>query len=140
MLDVFKTKIENKGITNVKAKYQDPEDGDALDGQYDLIVSSMSLHHIKNVGPLLKQFYGITAPGGHLCIADLDLDDGQFHESNEGVFHFGFDRAELGKAFTEAGLRDIKSRTAAEISKPISSGGTRTFSIFLISGRKVEKI
>jgi ubiquinone/menaquinone biosynthesis C-methylase UbiE len=136
MLDVFKAKIESQGLTNVKTRCLDPEKGDALDGEYHLVVSSMTLHHIKEIEPLLEQFYRVTAPGGYLCIADLDLDDGQFHESNEGVFHFGFDRATMGRAFMKAGFGDVRSRTAAETMKPAQSGGTRSFTIFLTMGKK----
>src|SRR5271157_5324329 len=136
MLDVFKAKIENRGLTNVKTRCLDPDKGDALDGEYHLVASSMTLHHIKEIGSLLEQFYRVTAPGGHLCIADLDLDDGQFHDNNEGVYHFGFDRTMMGRAFMKAGFGDVKSRTAAETIKPITSGGTRSFTIFLMMGQK----
>jgi ubiquinone/menaquinone biosynthesis C-methylase UbiE len=140
MLDVFKAKIENQGLTNVKAKYLDLEKGDELEGSYHLVVSSMTLHHIREIGPLLERFHRVTAPGGHLCIADLDPDDGLFHDSNEGVFHFGFDRPMMSGAFMKAGFSDIRSRTAAEIIKPVPSGGTRSFTVFLVAGRKIEKI
>jgi hypothetical protein len=37
---------------------------------------------VREIGP---QFYKIILPSGYVAIADLDLDDGQFHESgNEG--------------------------------------------------------
>ena len=79
MLDVLKKKIDNQNLTNIRIQYRDVEKGDALDGCYHLIVSSMTFHHIREIGPLLDQFYRICAPCGHLCIADLDPDDGQFH-------------------------------------------------------------
>jgi ubiquinone/menaquinone biosynthesis C-methylase UbiE len=96
----------------------------------------MTLHHVKEIRPLLDQFYRILTPSGYLCIADLDLDDGQFHDNNEGVFHFGFDRALLRKDFMKGGFNDIRDRTAAEVMKPSSDGGMRSFTIFLMTGRK----
>jgi ubiquinone/menaquinone biosynthesis C-methylase UbiE len=87
MLDVFKTKIKEQNLNHVKAEYIDLDKGDVLTGSYHLIVSSMTLHHIKNITPLLKQFYSILLPSGQLAIADLDLDDGKFHSNNDGVFH-----------------------------------------------------
>jgi ubiquinone/menaquinone biosynthesis C-methylase UbiE len=138
MLDAFKAKIENQGLTNVKAEYLDLDKGDELVGSYHLIVSSMTLHHIREIGPLLERFHGVTTPGGHLCIADLDPDDGLFHDSNEGVFHSGFDRAAMSRAFIKAGFSAIRSRTAAEIIKPTPLGGTRSFTVFLVAGRKID--
>ena len=103
---------------------------------YDLIVSGMTLHHVKEIRSLIDRFYRIVAPSGYLCIADLDLDDGRFHDNNDGIFHFGFDRAELRRYYMDAGFGDIRDRTAAEVMKPVSDGGVRPFTVFLITGRK----
>ena len=136
MLSVLRAKIENQNLTNIRAEYLDLEKGDVLEGSYDLIVCSMTLHHVKEIKPLLGQFYKITAPHGYLCIADLDPDDGQFHGDNDTVFHRGFDRAMLRQEFIEAGFDDIRDRTAAKVTKPIPDGGKRSFSVFLMTGRK----
>jgi len=105
-----------------------------LPGVYDLIVSSMTLHHIRHVDRLLAQLHQAISPGGRLCLADLDSDDGQFHSDNQGVFHFGFDRAGLRQAFAGAGFTNIQVITAAEMLKPARDGGLRRFTIFLITG------
>jgi len=136
MLDVFKTKIKEQNLNNVKAEFIDLDNGDVLTGSYNLIVSSMTLHHIKNIAPLLEQFYSILLPSGQLAIADLDLDDGQFHSDNEGVFHFGFDREELHRMFIGAGFRDVRHRATAQVEKAVGYGPTRLFTLFLIIGRK----
>jgi ubiquinone/menaquinone biosynthesis C-methylase UbiE len=136
MIDVLKAKIARQHLPNIKTQCLDTEKGDVLDGTYDVIVSGMTLHHVKEIRPLLDQFYRILAPSGYLCVADLDLDDGQFHDNNDGIFHFGFDRALLHKDYLEAGFDDIRDRTAAEVTKPAHDDGTRSFTIFLMTGRK----
>lgn len=136
MLDILRGKIEKQGLTNVDILNLDLEKGDALQGTYNLIVSNMTLHHIKEIGPLLAAFFKALAPEGYLCIADLDLDGGLFHENNDGVFHFGFDRAALQQAFIDAGFGDVRSLTAAEITKPDAKGVMRRFTVFLTAGRK----
>lgn len=135
MLGVLRAKIESQGLTNVRTQYLDLEKSDILEGNYHLIVSSMTLHHIREIRPLLDQFHKISAPRGYLCIADLDPDDGRFHENNDGIFHFGFERAALRGAFMEAGFGNVRDRTAAEIFKPVP-GGNHPFSVFLMTGRK----
>ena len=137
MLDVFQTKIKEQHLSNVKANYLDLGKGYVLTGSYHLIVSSMTLHHVKNISPLLKQFYSILLPGGFLGIADLDLDDGKFHSNNDGVFHFGFDRAKLRKAFTEAGFDNVQDVSAVEVEKATLNKEMRQFTVFLVTGQKV---
>jgi ubiquinone/menaquinone biosynthesis C-methylase UbiE len=137
MLDVFKAKIAKQNLGNVKAIYADLDKGDVLSGIYHIVVSSMTLHHVKEVRPLLAQFYKIVKPSGFLCIADLDTDDGQFHGNDAtGVFHSGFDRAELRQDFIHAGFDDVRDMTAAEVVKPVSTKEMRRFTVFLMVGRK----
>lgn len=137
MLDILNAKIEKQNLSKIRTQYLDLDTGTpSLAGQYQLIVSNMTLHHVKDIGPLLDLFHQVTAPGGHLCIADLDLDDGQFHSSSEGVFHFGFDRTALAGAFTKAGFDEVRHITATEVVRPDSSGAMRAFTVFLMIGRK----
>lgn len=92
MLDAFNKKIAKLNLYNVKTVFADPDGGEALTGQYDVVLSNMTLHHIREIKPLLAQFHNVIRQAGYLCIADLDSEEGRFHEDNTGVFHFGFDR------------------------------------------------
>ncbi len=136
MLDVFNTKIARLKQTNVRTLLVDLDKGDTLAGNYHLIVSNMTLHHVKKIEPLFDQFYSIMTPSGYLCIADLDLDDGQFHEDNTGVFHFGFDRTALRRTFAEAGFENIRDTSAAEVTKMTPNGEPLQFTVFLMTGQK----
>ncbi|HMK46083.1 MAG TPA: class I SAM-dependent methyltransferase [Methanocella sp.] len=136
MLDVMCEKIRALKIPGVKARYLDIEKGDRIEGQYHLVVSSMSLHHIREIRPLLEQLYKVLAPSGRIAIADLDLDEGEFHEDHTGVFHDGFDRSELRQAIAGAGFDEIRDRTAAVMAKPVDNKQIREFTIFLVTARK----
>lgn len=136
MLDVFKKRITELKLKKVKALHLDLDSGDTLSGSYDLVMSNMTLHHVKELKPLFHQFQSIIVPGGYLCIADLDLDDGMFHDDNTGVFHPGFDRAAMREVFIETGFENIKDVTAAEVVKPTSKGEMRQFTIFLMTGKR----
>ncbi len=136
MLDALRAKILEQNLTNVRAVLFDIDKGDTLAGWYHLIVSSMTLHHVPEIEPLFGQFRHVLAPSGYLCLADVDLEDGQFHQDNTGVFHYGFDRAALRSTFIEAGFFDIRDVTATELTRPIANGEMRTFTIFLMMGRK----
>jgi len=136
MLDVFKAKAAELGLNNVGAQLADLDRGDVLTGHYDLVLCNMTLHHIKEIEPLFVQFHQVTVPGGYLCVADLDLEGGRFHEDGTGVFHAGFDREALRKIFAKAGFDDVRDTRAAEVAKPGVDGETRRFSVFLMSGRR----
>jgi hypothetical protein len=58
------------------------------------------------------------------------------HAMYTGVFHNGFDRAEMVRAFEKTGFDEVRSRTAAETKKPAPGGGARSFTIFLVTGKK----
>ena len=136
MLDILGAKIRKQGLKNVKTRFVDLDRGGVLDGQYDLVVSSMTLHHIPEIQPLIDRFATILKPHGILAMADLDCDDGKFHESDEGVFHAGFDRCIMQKHFESAGFEHVRNRTAAVVVKPAPEGKSRTFTVFLMTGRK----
>lgn len=136
MLDVLNAKIEEQGLANVKTMCLDPDKGDKLPGGYDLVVSSMTLHHIKEIQPLLNLFHSVINPSGYLCIADLDPDEGQFHSDNGGVFHFGFDRENLRQDFVETGFCDVRDRSAGGVMKYVIGEGLQMFTVFLMTGRK----
>jgi ubiquinone/menaquinone biosynthesis C-methylase UbiE len=136
MLDVLEQKISGQGVGTVKTLQLDLEKGESLTGSFALVVSSMTLHHIKDIPAFLRNLSQVTAPGGHLSIADLDLDDGKFHENNDGVFHNGFDRSKLRLALQEAGYEEIRDRTAAGVVKFVVGEGMTVFTIFLMTGRR----
>jgi cyclopropane fatty-acyl-phospholipid synthase-like methyltransferase len=131
MLDVLKGKVAQAGINNVTARLVDVANRGELTGSYDCIVSAMALHHIEDISGLARQFYQALRAGGCVCIADLEPEQGKFHEDHTGVFHHGFDLAQLSGIFAEAGFVDIRFRRAAEVEKPSGK-----FPVFLMVGSK----
>ena len=134
MLDVLEAKARAQGRANVSTKLLHP--GDKLSGAYDLIISSMTLHHVEDTEALLAQMFQTLKPSGSLCLADLDLEPGTFHDDNTGIFHFGFDRDALRSLFMKAGFCNVRAVTATEIIKPNQQGDLRTYPVFLMVGEK----
>ena len=136
MLEVLQSKFQALGITNVDTRLLDNAAGLDFTGAYDLIVSSMTFHHVANISRILAQMYSLSAPGGYIAIADLDEEGGLFHEEPDGVYHPGFNRQALAELFQSAGYTDIKTGTVAEISKKSGDGELRSFSVFLVTACK----
>jgi ubiquinone/menaquinone biosynthesis C-methylase UbiE len=136
MLEVLRGKVTAAGLTNVRTQLVDFEKGERIEGAFDLIVSSMTLHHVPDTAALFRQWYGGLVPGGKLCFADLDSEDGSFHGDNTGVFHLGFTRSRLKELLQEAGFRDVQDTTAATMVKEIPEKGKKEFRVFLITAMK----
>jgi tRNA (cmo5U34)-methyltransferase len=136
MLNILQEKIGALGMKNVRTQLVDFEKGGLVEGLFELIISSMTLHHITDTAALFRQLYGLLIPGGRLCIADLDKEDGSFHTDNTGVFHFGFARDYLRRLLQEAGFKDIHDVTAAKVQRVGEGEGISEFPVFLIITRK----
>jgi ubiquinone/menaquinone biosynthesis C-methylase UbiE len=137
MLAVFQEKVKKQGLTNVYPQVVDPEKGDQPAGRFQLLVSSMTMHHVEDTAALLRGWFDLLLPGGWLGVADLDTEDGSFHgDNNGGVYHLGFGRDHLQALLEKTGFRQVRATTAATIIKEVAGAGSREFSVFLLVGRK----
>lgn len=134
MLDVLREKIAAQGVTNMTVRQTDLTADPLPDERYDLIYSSMTLHHIPDTAHILRVFHDLLNPGGHLCIADLDQEDGSFHGIEVDVHH-GFDRDALAGLASAAGFRDVRFRTVFEIVKE-REDGQRAYPVFLMTATR----
>jgi len=135
MLEVFRRKAQDAGLGNVATIQLDLNGGNHLNRKFDLIISAMAFHHVKNIDPVISELVRGLNPGGRLCIADLDPDHGLFHADNTGVEHYGFEREFMIETFEKAGLTNVFATTAASMTREGEDGVERTFSIFLVTGR-----
>jgi len=98
---------------------------------FDLIMSAMSMHHVKDTSKLIQRFSEHLNPGASIALADLDKEDGSFHpEDSEGVFHLGFKRNELQIILEKYGFREIQFVTAH------TNKEEKKYPIFLVTATK----
>lgn len=131
MFEVLKEKVEKLGASNVEPVLGS-YDKVCLGEPVDLIVSSMSLHHVREIQKLFNWFSSVLNPEGFVAVADLVKEDGSFHSDNTGVYHFGFEREELERYMRSAGIEPLEFKVIFSIKK---SG--REYPVFLSIGRKV---
>ena len=99
---------------------------------FDLIVSSMTMHHIENVNNFFNEANSALKEGGFLVIADLDLEDGTFHDKgNDGVMHFGFEKREIEELYNLNGFEFINYEIVFSIEK-----NDKSYKIFTAIGKK----
>ncbi len=135
MLDVLSDKINTTGVKNMRPLKLDLVSDPLPASSFDITYSLMTLHHIPQIDPVLRKFYALLAPGGWLCIADLDAEDGSFHTPDTAGIHNGFERQALQKQVEATGFREINYTTPYKINKPVN-GTNRVFPLFLLTARK----
>ena len=128
MLDV----LQGKGHANITTHCGDIFAG--LPGRYHAIVSCMALHHVADIGALMRVFADALHGGGRIALVDLYAEDGSFHGDNaaKGVQHLGFAPEALRTLAEQAGLRDM---AFTEILRLRHRNG-RDYPLFLMTGRK----
>ena len=136
MLEVVAEKVAALGVTNMTPMKLDLLIDPPPAQRFDLIVTSMTLHHVPDTDHILRLFHDLLQPGGYLCIADLDQEDGSFHGIEVDVHH-GFDRAKLSQRATHAGFADIRFQTVFSIAKE-GETGARDYPVFLMTARRAS--
>jgi 2-polyprenyl-3-methyl-5-hydroxy-6-metoxy-1,4-benzoquinol methylase len=134
MLDVVAEKIAAQSVSNMTPMKLDLLIDPPPAQRFDLIVTAMTLHHVPDTDHILRIFHDLLKPGGYLCIADLDQEDGSFHGPEIDVHH-GFDRADLGRRATQVGLADIQFQTVFSIARERETG-VRDYPVFLMTARR----
>lgn len=136
MLDVVAGKIAAQGVTNMTPMKLDLMVDSPPAQRFDLIVTAMTLHHVPDTDHILRIFHDLLQPGGYLCIADLDQEDGSFHGPEVDVHH-GFDQADLGRRAAQAGFAGMQFQTVFNIAKELETG-TRDYPVFLMTARRSD--
>jgi hypothetical protein len=97
----------------------------------------MTLHHIKEADQLLGRFCELLVDGGYLAVADLQKEDGSFHDAEaDGVMHHGFEPAELATTVTGLGLQQAAVQKVHTLIKTNDGGVERAYPVFLLTAKK----
>ncbi len=133
MVQVARERIEAAGLNETLRAVQADLTADQLDGAYDVVWSSMALHHVHDVHGLLSAVATLLVDGGRVAIADLDEDpDGAFHADKPDFDgHHGFNRESLTAQLVRAGFAEVSFTTATTILE-----GDREFGVFLCTATK----
>ena len=137
MLMVLKAKARAAGLTRIRPHRLDDDYSTQAGVSYDVIVSSMVLHHIKDVLGLARHFAQWCRPGGWVALADLEPEDGTFHRDIREVVHHGIDTAELAAHLEAVGFATRSIQTVHTIQRPPSGGAEpQDYPVFLLVARK----
>jgi predicted TPR repeat methyltransferase len=128
MREVVQAKIDAGVLVDARVWALDLATEPPPDDRFDLIVTVMTLHHIPSLDGVLAGFAHLLEPGGHLCIVDLEKEDGSFHGVDfDG--HHGFERSALAAELSAAGFDDI---AVTDCGQMVRDGVT--YPLFLATG------
>jgi ubiquinone/menaquinone biosynthesis C-methylase UbiE len=118
MLDIFRQKIDTLALGERVAC----SSGDAASlrfarNSFDVIASTVTLHHVKDKAPMIRRIFDILKPGGRFLIGDLDLDT-------------------TGKLTDVERLRRIMDYLKEELSLVLQDGGVAALERMYDNGKK----
>lgn len=131
MVQRFAAKAAAAGLAQVRGEVRDLVASPLPPASIDLAVSAMAFHHIPDVAAMLRAAAAVLATGGWLAVADLEREDGSFHD--EPVPHPGFEPAWFAAAMADAGFTAVQVRTAHVMERP---DRPRRYPVFLAIGRR----
>jgi ubiquinone/menaquinone biosynthesis C-methylase UbiE len=75
MLDIFKRKIDELGLAGrVSLRNADARSLPFEKGSFDVVASTVTLHHVVDKAAVIRRLHGLLRPGGRFVLGDLDVD------------------------------------------------------------------
>jgi len=110
MLSIFKQKIAKLNLgKRIICKFGDAASLNFKDNTFDIVASTVTLHHLINKFPAIKKIYNILKPGGKFVIGDIDLDTtGSITDVNRLKRVMDYLNDELVLAVEDGGVQAMK--------------------------------
>jgi len=136
MLTFLQKKLNHDSITSIiPLEWSIGNDPSSLP-LFDIIIVSLTLHHVSDTSQAAEVFYSLLKPGGIIAIADLDPDSGESH-GPEIIVQNGFVRENLEEIFKNAGFTGIHFENVSTLTKASSkTSAIKDFPIFLMIAHK----
>jgi ubiquinone/menaquinone biosynthesis C-methylase UbiE len=135
MLSLLQNKVINTNLKNIEIMEGDIEKLEIKQSSIDLIISSMTFHHIKNIPNILNILHSLLKENGCIVIGDLCKEDGNFH-GLEIAEHNGFEIDEITEMFNKSNLLVKNIYKYNIINRPDKEGNMRSYDQFILVANK----
>ena len=136
MIKQLEDKVAEHNLDKITVTQLNINDVHDLKSEYDIIYSSMSLHHVTSLEETLQNFYDLLQGGGQLCIVDLDKEDGSFHSQESNFLGYnGFEQKELSQLLEQVGFNNVISETFYNDERSIGNRNIE-YSLFIMKAQK----
>jgi ubiquinone/menaquinone biosynthesis C-methylase UbiE len=110
MLSIFKNKIKKLRLSKkTNCKLGDAADLNFNSATFDIIASTVTLHHVKDKYPMIKKINRVLKPGGKFILGDLDMDTtGSLTDPKRLLRIIDYLKEEYALAMKEGGIKAFK--------------------------------
>jgi ubiquinone/menaquinone biosynthesis C-methylase UbiE len=124
MLKIFKNKIKKLNLSkNITCQLENAERLTFKNNSFDIIASTVTLHHVKNKYPVIKKIIHLLKPGGRFVLGDIDMDTtGRLTDPKQLIRIMDYLKEEYALAIQEGGIKAF-SRTYDNGKKHILNDG-----------------
>jgi ubiquinone/menaquinone biosynthesis C-methylase UbiE len=107
MLSIFKNKIKKLRLSeNINCKLGDAADLNFNNATFDIVASTVTLHHVKDKYPMIKKINRALKAGGKFILGDIDVDTtGSLTDPKRLLRIMDFLKEEYALAMKEGGIR-----------------------------------
>ncbi len=134
MLAQVRQRFANKAFD---ARAGDVDSLPLQDGEVDAVLANMVLHHAPDPPHAIHEMARALKPGGRLVITDADTHTHEWLRTEQHDRWLGFDRSDIARWFTNAGLQGVTVGDTGELCSPTAKcGEAAAITIFLASGTK----
>ena len=124
-----------KRVANGRVRFEtgEIEDLPLDDRSRDAVLLSMVLHHVPEIGAVLKEAWRVLRPGGTVVVADLVPHQDESMRQSMGDLRLGLEADALLRALADAGFRDARILPARD---RLVVGRDRAFDLYLATARR----
>jgi len=138
MIEVLKEKLQRFNIEHLDPLCIDLEKN-TPSLFVDVIYTSMTMHHVKDISQVINEFYKLLKDNGLLIIADLLEEDGSFHwHVPDFDGHQGFDLQWFKEQLEAASLNVVYDNIFYTIPKKDANGVIKHYPVFVVMARKAK--
>jgi ubiquinone/menaquinone biosynthesis C-methylase UbiE len=107
MLEIFKNKIKKLNLLkNITCQLENAERLGFKENSFDIIASTVTLHHVKNKYPVIRKINRLLKPGGRLVLGDIDMDTtGSLTDPKRLIRIMDYLKEEYALALHEGGIK-----------------------------------
>lgn len=136
MLEELKKKFMDSAL--IDCRLGESQELPANDNAVDYVFANMYLHHVPSPADAIKEMVRILKPEGKLIITDLDEHNFHFLIEEQHDRWMGFQRDDIKRWFSEAGLEAVQVDCAGEncCAESCADSTKASVNIFIASGVK----
>ncbi len=137
MLETARSRPELRGVENLIFRQGSLDRLPAADGELDLAIASLVLHHVEEPAGALAELHRVVRSGGRLLIVEQEVHDNAAFRDRMGDPGWGMEPAVLERMVRRAGFREVRV-TPLGATRPAAGRQLAGPALFAVSAFRAE--